>query len=365
MTVYKWSQNPDTNASSDASINWVEGQAPSTVNNSARAVMAAIAKMRDDISGKLVTSTGGTSTAYSVSSNQGFDSLPHMDGAMLSLKFDKINGTPVTLNVDGLGAKPLRVSPGVELPVNNLVIGVPYGITYSNADGVWYFQDGALTAATVLAPILVPIGGVIIWMSTILPSASWWWCNGQQVTSPALATGGKYPSQLIVNSTTIVTPDFRELVPYGLAGMGGTGARASVTRTDLLPNAGNWSTIGAGTNSFVGESAHTLTSGESRAHTHAGNLDSTAGAGTAPDHLHNVPQVVAIGGGLTLGLAQGNNVGPTTTGNADRVLNLGIALNSGHFTTVGAVGDDSVGFGDGAHNTTQPSYPVPFIIRIA
>jgi len=47
--------------------------APSAVNDSARAEMAAVAKWRDDISGTLTTS--GSSTVYSLTTNSTFDSL--------------------------------------------------------------------------------------------------------------------------------------------------------------------------------------------------------------------------------------------------------------------------------------------------
>lgn len=374
MTVYKWSQLADNDASIDSTINLVEGMAPSAVNNSCRAMMAAIAKMRDDISGKLITSASGTNVAYVVSSNQGFSSLAAMDGAMLSVRFDKINGAgspSVQINVDGLGLKPMRISPGVELPINNLVVGVPYGLTYSNSDGAWYFQDGALTAATVLSPILVPIGGVIMWMMNTLPSSSWYWCNGAQVTSPALATGSQYPSSLIVNSTTIITPDYRELVPYGRAQMGGTGARNIAFSN--TPNIGNYATLGlSGTTGYIGEAAHALTSGESRYHTHTGAVNNAGFAGTsyAGNHLHSLSAVFAGGGLATLGLAYGNFNGNTDTGNVDTPTNtVGLAggIADGSFTTAGPRGDESgnPGFGDGAHNTQPPSYPVNFIIRIA
>ena len=113
MTLYKWSQTASSDASADSTINWAEGQAPSSVNDSARAMMAATAKYRDDIAGAIVTS--GTSTAYTVSSYQVFDTLAHMSGQMIAFTPHATNGATVTLNVDTLGPKPLRTAPGVEL----------------------------------------------------------------------------------------------------------------------------------------------------------------------------------------------------------------------------------------------------------
>lgn len=43
MALYQWSTTAASNATADPSINWQEGQAPSTVNDSARAMMAAVA----------------------------------------------------------------------------------------------------------------------------------------------------------------------------------------------------------------------------------------------------------------------------------------------------------------------------------
>ena len=82
MSFFKWSKTANNNASADGTINWAEGQAPSTVNDSARAMMAAAAKYRDDIAG---VTTGGTATAYTVASNQAFDSLANMDGKIIAL----------------------------------------------------------------------------------------------------------------------------------------------------------------------------------------------------------------------------------------------------------------------------------------
>jgi hypothetical protein len=46
MSFWKWSRTAANNATADGSINWAEGQAPSTVNDSARAMMAAASNDR-------------------------------------------------------------------------------------------------------------------------------------------------------------------------------------------------------------------------------------------------------------------------------------------------------------------------------
>src|SRR6266576_1010740 len=94
MTLYKWSQTASADATADSTINWAEGQAPSSINDSARAMMAATAKYRDDIAGAIVTS--GTSTAYAVSTFQVFDTLAHLNGQMVAFTPHATNGATVT-----------------------------------------------------------------------------------------------------------------------------------------------------------------------------------------------------------------------------------------------------------------------------
>ncbi len=133
MTLYKWSQTASADATADSTINWAEGQSPSSVNDSARAMMAATAKYRDDISGAIVT--GGTSTAYTVISYEVFDTLAHLHGQMIAFTPHTTNGATVTLNVDSLGAKPLRSAPNTELLAGVLIQGTPYVAIYNNTDG--------------------------------------------------------------------------------------------------------------------------------------------------------------------------------------------------------------------------------------
>ena len=179
MPLYLWSQTAATNASADSTINWAEGQAPSSVNDSARGMMAAVAKYRDDIAGSIVT--GGISTAYTVTTNSGFDTLSHLAGQVVAFTPHTTNGATVTLNVDSLGAKPLRTAPSVELQSNTLIQGTPYAAIYNSSDGAFYlFGVGGAPG--------IPLGsGVDFWGSTT-PSSAFAFPTGQAISRTTYAT---------------------------------------------------------------------------------------------------------------------------------------------------------------------------------
>lgn len=138
MSVFKWSQTPGSNDDIDSTINLQEGQSPGSLNNSARAMMAAIAKWRDDMSGNLVT--GGTSTAYTLTTNQGLTSLT--DGFMVRARMNATSGTDPTLDVDSLGAKDIILDvSATNVPSGALLAERIYAFVYdSTADG-WIVGD--------------------------------------------------------------------------------------------------------------------------------------------------------------------------------------------------------------------------------
>ncbi len=155
--VQTWSKTAASNATADSAVNWAEGQAPSSVNDSARGGMASVAKWRDDISGTITT--GGSSTAYTVTSNQSFASLAALDGAQIAFIPHATSGASPTLAVDGLTAKQIRMSTGVNVPTGGLLIGTPYVVTYyasaaeyivqgvPGAGGAWLQTGSVPTAA--------------------------------------------------------------------------------------------------------------------------------------------------------------------------------------------------------------------------
>ena len=88
-------------------------------------MMAETKKWVDDISATLTTS--GSSSAYLLSTNSVYDSLPHLDRALLTFFAHATNTSDVqtTLAVDGLGAKPIRFAQDVEITAGTLTVGIP------------------------------------------------------------------------------------------------------------------------------------------------------------------------------------------------------------------------------------------------
>jgi microcystin-dependent protein len=174
MTLYKWSQTAANNATVDPSINWQEGQAPSSINDSARAMMASIAKHRDDIAGAIVT--GGTATAYTVTSYEAFDTLTRLNGQIIAFTPHVTNGATVTLNVDSLGAMPLRSAHSVELLPGVLIQGTPYLALYNHSDAAFYLHG------VYGNPYNVPLaGGMDFWGATV-PNSAFAFPAGQAIS---------------------------------------------------------------------------------------------------------------------------------------------------------------------------------------
>lgn len=183
LSFYLWNRTAASNASADPSVNWAEGMAPSAVNDSARAMMASTAAYRDDVSGAIVT--GGASTAFTVTSYQIFDTLAHLDGKMIAFTPNATStnavGVDVTLNVDGLGAKPIRMQPNVALPGGTLILGTPYVAIYNNSDGVFYLHN-------TINPYVIPISAGFDYWGPTTPNSSFAFPLGQAISRTTYAS---------------------------------------------------------------------------------------------------------------------------------------------------------------------------------
>lgn len=103
MAVKDWSTTAADNDDADATINWLEGQSPATVNNSARALMAAVASWRDLIDYGTVSggTVGGSANAITLTCSPTVSAREA--GRRYLFKYTSTGTTgAVTLVVDGL-----------------------------------------------------------------------------------------------------------------------------------------------------------------------------------------------------------------------------------------------------------------------
>lgn len=270
LPFYNWSRTAASNATADSTVNWAEGQAPSSVNDSARAMMASISGFRDDIAGAIVT--GGSSTAYTVTSYQVFDTLAHMSGKMIAFVPHATNGASPTLNVDGLGAKALLVATGAEPVVGQLIAGTPYMATYNNSDSAWYLHGIYGNPNTA-----VPLGSCIPYFGSTAPNSFFVLPYGQAISRTTYASLFSLISTTYGvgdGSTTFNIPDIRGRVIAGKDDMGGTSANRLTDADDGL----NGDTLG----DTGGGETQTLVTGNLPAYTPAGSVAVTV---TTPNVL--------------------------------------------------------------------------------
>lgn len=328
MPVYRWSQTPTANASADPGINYQEGQPPSSLNDSARGAMAAIAQWRDDISGATVTT--GTSAAYALSTFSVFTSAALLANQVVAFTPHVTNATgPVTMTVDSVPNIPLRSAPNKELPAGVLVQGTPYVAVFNNTDGALYLQG------LFGNPYNIPVGGFLDYGGATAPNSSFVLAYGQAISRTTYATlFGLFSTTYGAGdgTTTFNVPDLRGRVTAGKDDMGGSAA-SRLTSSYFGGTATNLGAVG-------GSESHTLTTAQLASHSHANSL-------TDPGHSHTDHMNVSFGAsGSTFGL-QGQVSSGTTSTNT-----TGITINNA-----------SAGSGN-AHNNVQPTIVLSKILRI-
>ncbi len=153
MSVFDWSTTAADNDDADSNINWAEGQAPSTVNDSARAEMARIAHWRNMLGANVTM--GGTGNAYTYTTGETLTA--YSDGIRLLWQPNADPTGAVTLNVDTIGAKKVYMPDGTQAGNGELDADSLYDIVYDSSldssNGAFKivgFPDTTLTAADYL-----------------------------------------------------------------------------------------------------------------------------------------------------------------------------------------------------------------------
>jgi hypothetical protein len=176
-SMWQWSTTAGNNATADPSINWSEGMAPSAVNDSARAMMAALAGWRNDISA--TNTTAGTSTAYTLTTSEGVNTTP-VNGQMLSFIANATNGAAPTLTVDGGNTYPIWLN-GSAAPSGTLVAGTPYRVAFSNSNSAWLLEAGYGS------PFTVPLGALLWSTAPTAPNSNFVAPSGQCISTTTYA----------------------------------------------------------------------------------------------------------------------------------------------------------------------------------
>lgn len=344
-SIYNWSTTASSNSNADGDINFAEGQAPSTLNNSSRQVMGRLAEFLADQGGALVA--GGTANVITVTANSAFTA--YADGLMLALRITTDNTAATTLNVNSLGAKSIRkmlTTGEAALSGNELQAAGIYLFRYSaalnSASGAWLLLNPTIDLtpfATIAAvDVSAPVGMVVDYAGATAPT-NWLFLYGQAVSRTTYAAlfailGTTYGAG--DGSTTFNLPDARGRVIAGKDDMGGpaasrlTGQSGGVTGTTLG---------GSG-----GVETHTLTTAQLASHAH------TASSGAAGAHSHTVSTFASWGGNSA---DHASNTGGS--GNID--IPTSSVGNHTHTVTVDPAGSGT------AHNNVQPTLILNKIIK--
>src|SRR6516225_4705148 len=139
------------------------------------------------------------------------------DGSINAFTAHAGNGGACTLNVDGLGAKPLRSAPSTELLAGMLVAGTPYAATYYNVSGEWILRG--LTGAPG-----IPLGVALPYFGVTAPASAFALPFGQAISRTTYVN----LFNLIATTygagdgaTTFNLPDLRGYLLAGKDDMGG------------------------------------------------------------------------------------------------------------------------------------------------
>lgn len=234
----------------------IEGMAPSTVNDTMRENMAALARWYADSQGSLVTT--GTSNAYLLTSNNVYAALA--DQAVLVFTVDRANTGAATLKVDSLSAKSLRIS-GAALESGALVADTVICVAYNATDDAY----------DILSQIAITSGALpstIVYESRTIASGDGLTGGGDLSADRTLAVGA---GTGIVTSSTAVgldTSNTRNRDHSGLSVIAGNGTTGGGTIDgNVTLTLGTPSTLNGGTSNAVTSTSHThaVTSTASRA----------------------------------------------------------------------------------------------------
>lgn len=334
-SIYDWDVVAANNATADSDLTWAEGQAPSTVNNSARVMMQRGKQLLIDLGGSLTV--GGTANALTLTAQSAFTTLTN--GRIVSFRITDDNTAATTLNVNAIGQKAVvKMTEAGEAALvgAELQAGGIYTAQYSTAlDG----GSGAWLLVNPTMPVM-PTGTMVDYAGINAP-AGWLFCYGQLIsrtTYAALFTAIGTTYGVGDGSTTFALPDARGRVIAGKDDMGGSSANRLTGQTGGV----NGDNLGAS----GGVETHTLTTDQMPSHNHGGSV----GAGGLHDHTILGRLFDSDGANDTTRFMKSRNGGAVSNGSTEN--------STTHTHTISSQG------GGAAHNIVQPTLIANKIIKI-
>ena len=230
-------------------------------------------------------------------------------------------------------------------------------VSGASATFQWLGQGGITSTGPINGPGITPIGGMIMWLQDSLPTTGgvWAWANGGTLSRTQAGNGLELYQAWSANGgnplrygagdgvTTFNVIDMSEVVPVGKSTMGAAAERGLLNSIT--------STIKTVMGGLFGSDQHTLTAAEIPAivglNTNTQNFSLQAGQ-TTQEIANQFDFNGAFGGG------NGGNTNTAVVGVSGYIQ---IPPNTIAF--------QSTNTGGAAHNITQPSRVVGFIIRIA
>lgn len=181
-SIYDWSLSAAMNANADDIINWAEGQPPSSVNNSARAMMQRMREYIEDLSGNLQAE--GSENALRLQTNTKF--LKYQNGLHFSFRAKSDNSAAVTLDINTIGPKPVfkaSFDGVVQLTGGEIRAAGIYEVIYNenlaNNNGGWFLKTLSQIEAQ-------PVGMIAPFAMPIAPNG-WLACDGAAVSRNSYA----------------------------------------------------------------------------------------------------------------------------------------------------------------------------------
>src|SRR5882672_623656 len=221
--LWQWSTTAGNNGGSDPTINFAEGQAPSSLNDSARALMAAIAINIKDTNGQIISA--GTTSALTLTTNTVFPSTSALNGQAITFIAGTSNAAGATLNIDGTGALPIYID-GVTgpIPANTITAGGIYTVT--DTSGL-YRLHGVYNN-----PYNTPLGSILWSTLSTPPNANFLVANGQCISTTTYAVywvAMGSPASGICSGGFFQIIDLRGRVVAGLDTLPGAAAAGRLT----------------------------------------------------------------------------------------------------------------------------------------